>query len=193
MSVPQSLLCLTSVSVPYFNQQSNSHSSKIQLHSAICCKWIRDIVLSVIDITETAAMSVYRSVMFSSSSQSSVQLTLIALTFAEICSLVMVSSCEMAEAASEYFICCAVWRYGWFTDVNCRALELAVKHKTHLDTVLAYRQRYLHNFDKRETNKRFIQYAEGVRICRGVCLYLPLAKNALRTIFWGARGILLKV
>ena len=46
-----------------------------------------------------------------------------------------------------------------------RALELAVKHKTHIDTVLAYRQRYLRNFDKKETNKRFIQYAEGVRIC----------------------------
>ena len=46
-----------------------------------------------------------------------------------------------------------------------RALELAVKHKTHIDTVVAYRQRYLHNFDKKETNKRFIQYAEGVRIC----------------------------
>ena len=43
-----------------------------------------------------------------------------------------------------------------------RALELAIKHKTHVDTVLAYRQRYLQNFDKKETNKRFIQYSEGV-------------------------------
>ena len=45
---------------------------------------------------------------------------------------------------------------------NCRALELAVKHKTHVDTVIAYRQRYLHNFEKKETNKRFLQYEKGV-------------------------------
>jgi len=45
-----------------------------------------------------------------------------------------------------------------------RALELALKHKSHVDTVLAYRQRYLHNFDKKETNKRFLQYADGVRV-----------------------------
>lgn len=45
-----------------------------------------------------------------------------------------------------------------------RALELAVKHKTHVDTVLAFRQRYLQNFDKQETNKRFLQYSEGVQI-----------------------------
>ncbi|KAJ1088022.1 hypothetical protein NDU88_001181 [Pleurodeles waltl] len=43
-----------------------------------------------------------------------------------------------------------------------RALELAVKHKTHVDTVLAYRQKYLEDFNKQETNKRFLQYAEGV-------------------------------
>ena len=43
-----------------------------------------------------------------------------------------------------------------------RALELAVKHKTHVDTVLAYRKKYLKNFDKKETNKRFMQYSEGV-------------------------------
>ena len=45
-----------------------------------------------------------------------------------------------------------------------RALDLAVKHKTHVDTVVAYRQRYLDNFDKKETNRRFMQYAEGVRV-----------------------------
>lgn len=43
-----------------------------------------------------------------------------------------------------------------------RALELAVKHKTHVDTVLAYRKKYLENFDKEETNKRYLQYAPGV-------------------------------
>ncbi|NXC47694.1 IFT80 protein, partial [Penelope pileata] len=45
-----------------------------------------------------------------------------------------------------------------------RALELAVKHKTHVDTVLAYRQKFLEDFGKKETNKRFLQYAEGVSI-----------------------------
>lgn len=45
-----------------------------------------------------------------------------------------------------------------------RALELAVKHKTHVDTVLAYRQKFLDDFDKKETNKRFLQYAEGVEV-----------------------------
>ncbi|XP_064614881.1 intraflagellar transport protein 80 homolog [Liolophura sinensis] len=45
-----------------------------------------------------------------------------------------------------------------------RALELAVKHKTHVDTVLGFRARYLENFDKRETNKRFLQYSEGVEV-----------------------------
>ncbi|XP_007445032.2 intraflagellar transport protein 80 homolog [Python bivittatus] len=42
-----------------------------------------------------------------------------------------------------------------------RALELAVKHKTHVDTVLAYRQKFLDDFSKKETNQRFLQYAEG--------------------------------
>ncbi|XP_074535318.1 intraflagellar transport protein 80 homolog isoform X2 [Halichoeres trimaculatus] len=45
-----------------------------------------------------------------------------------------------------------------------RALELAVKHKTHVDTVLAYRQKFLKNFGRKETNKRFLQYAEGVEV-----------------------------
>ncbi|KAH0624120.1 hypothetical protein JD844_007514 [Phrynosoma platyrhinos] len=45
-----------------------------------------------------------------------------------------------------------------------RALELAVKHKTHVDTVLAYRQKFLDDFGKKETNQRFLQYAEGASI-----------------------------
>lgn len=44
-----------------------------------------------------------------------------------------------------------------------RALELAVKHKTHVDTVLAYRGKFLQTFGRKETNKRFLQYSEGVR------------------------------
>lgn len=45
-----------------------------------------------------------------------------------------------------------------------RALELAVKHKTHVDTVLAYRQKYLQRFGRKESNKRFLQYADGVEV-----------------------------
>uniref|UniRef100_A0A8C9ZRD1 Intraflagellar transport 80 homolog (Chlamydomonas) n=1 Tax=Sander lucioperca TaxID=283035 RepID=A0A8C9ZRD1_SANLU len=44
------------------------------------------------------------------------------------------------------------------------ALELAVKHKTHVDTVLAYRGKFLQTFGRKETNKRFLQYAEGVEV-----------------------------
>uniref|UniRef100_A0A1A8JRP5 Intraflagellar transport 80 homolog n=1 Tax=Nothobranchius kuhntae TaxID=321403 RepID=A0A1A8JRP5_NOTKU len=45
-----------------------------------------------------------------------------------------------------------------------RALELAVKHKTHVDTVLAYREKFLQKFGRKETNKRFLQYSEGVDV-----------------------------
>ncbi|XP_055051737.2 intraflagellar transport protein 80 homolog [Misgurnus anguillicaudatus] len=45
-----------------------------------------------------------------------------------------------------------------------RALELAVKHKTHVDTVLAHRHKFLQDFGKQETNKRFLQYSEGVEV-----------------------------
>ncbi|XP_061639072.1 intraflagellar transport protein 80 homolog isoform X2 [Phyllopteryx taeniolatus] len=45
-----------------------------------------------------------------------------------------------------------------------RALELAVKHKTHVDTVLAYREKFLQTFGRKETNKRFLQYAQGVEV-----------------------------
>lgn len=45
-----------------------------------------------------------------------------------------------------------------------RALELAVKHKTHVDTVLGYRQKYLKRFDRKENNKRFTQYSEGIEV-----------------------------
>uniref|UniRef100_A0A8C5ILX9 Intraflagellar transport 80 n=1 Tax=Junco hyemalis TaxID=40217 RepID=A0A8C5ILX9_JUNHY len=45
-----------------------------------------------------------------------------------------------------------------------RALELAVKHRTHVDTVLAYRQKFLEDFGKKETNQRFLQYAQGLEV-----------------------------
>merc|ERR1719181_989789 len=43
-----------------------------------------------------------------------------------------------------------------------RALELALARRTHVDTVLAYRQRYLEEFGKRETDKRFIDAASSL-------------------------------
>ena len=43
-----------------------------------------------------------------------------------------------------------------------RALELAVKHKTHVDTVIAHRNKHLSNCEKKEDNKRFLQFAQGV-------------------------------
>lgn len=45
-----------------------------------------------------------------------------------------------------------------------RALDLAVKYRTHLDTVLGYRQRYLKNFGKTETDSKFIQYGKDANV-----------------------------
>jgi hypothetical protein len=46
----------------------------------------------------------------------------------------------------------------------CRALELAIKHKTHVDTVLFFRKKYLETFDKPETSLKFLQFKNEVRI-----------------------------
>lgn len=43
-----------------------------------------------------------------------------------------------------------------------RALELAIEYKTHVDTVLGYRARYLEANDLREQDPRFLQYVEQV-------------------------------
>jgi len=45
-----------------------------------------------------------------------------------------------------------------------RALDVAIKHKTHVDTVLAFRQLYLEEVGKKEANNKFKQYSEGVNI-----------------------------
>uniref|UniRef100_A0A671LIF0 Intraflagellar transport protein 80 homolog n=1 Tax=Sinocyclocheilus anshuiensis TaxID=1608454 RepID=A0A671LIF0_9TELE len=47
---------------------------------------------------------------------------------------------------------------------NWDRCEEAVKYKTHVDTVLAHRQKFLQDFGKQETNKRFLQYSEGVEV-----------------------------
>ena len=41
-----------------------------------------------------------------------------------------------------------------------RALELAVKHETHVDTVLAFRQKYLKDLNCEESLKKFKQYSQ---------------------------------
>lgn len=46
----------------------------------------------------------------------------------------------------------------------CRALDIAIKHKTHVDTVLASRQRYLEGLGMSENKAKFVQYAQSVEI-----------------------------
>ena len=43
-------------------------------------------------------------------------------------------------------------------------MDLALQHKTHVDTVLAYRQRSLQASKRPETNERFLQFAAEVSI-----------------------------
>jgi intraflagellar transport protein 80 len=45
-----------------------------------------------------------------------------------------------------------------------RALEIALKYRSHVDTCLGYRQRYLEQFGRRETDQRFLQYAAQVTV-----------------------------
>lgn len=62
----------------------------------------------------------------------------------------------------------AIYLYHIMCFECCRALELAIKHKTHVDTVLFFRKKYLDAFDKPETNQKFLQFKDEVRI-----LYRP--------------------
>ncbi|ORY48676.1 WD40 repeat-like protein [Rhizoclosmatium globosum] len=45
-----------------------------------------------------------------------------------------------------------------------RALELAVKHKTHVDTVLYFREKYLRQIGRKEFIKSYIQYSNGISV-----------------------------
>ena len=45
-----------------------------------------------------------------------------------------------------------------------RALKLAVDNGTHVDTVLAYREKYLKNAGLTEVNSRFIELSKDVTI-----------------------------
>ena len=73
-------------------------------------------------------------------------------------------------------------RYNNLCPVCYRALELAVKHKTHVDTVLAYRQNHLKHFEKEEENKRYLQYMEGVS-CQFAYLKINLPCPGLM-VYW---------
>ena len=79
-----------------------------------------------------------------------------------------VSLCYPKTLIQAMLISCFVSHY--------RALELAVKYKTHVDTVLAYRQKFLETFGKQETNKRYLQYAEGVSIIQYFTIMYMLCK-----------------
>ena len=41
---------------------------------------------------------------------------------------------------------------------------MAVSQRTHVDTVLMHRQRYLTQYGKEETNKHFLQYQSKIEI-----------------------------
>jgi len=45
-----------------------------------------------------------------------------------------------------------------------RALDIAVHNKTHVDTVLAYRQKYLLQQGKKETLEKFVQLGDKVEL-----------------------------
>ncbi len=45
-----------------------------------------------------------------------------------------------------------------------RALDIAINNKTHVDTVIAYRQRFLQQYGKEEENERFKQYARDIEV-----------------------------
>ena len=62
-----------------------------------------------------------------------------------------------------------------------RALELALKHKVHVETVLAYRQKYLQSFERDEVNPKFLQYFQQVSN-EDVCMLFYIL--SLHKIFW---------
>lgn len=45
-----------------------------------------------------------------------------------------------------------------------KALDIAVNNKTHIDTVIAYRKRFLEQYSKEETNEKFKQYSSQIEV-----------------------------
>lgn len=68
-----------------------------------------------------------------------------------------------------------------------RALDLAAKYRTHVDTVLAYRARFMRQLGKAEGDPKFLQYGKEVRAgqqyeqehCVCVCVCSCLLAGAL--------------
>lgn len=63
-------------------------------------------------------------------------------------------------------------------DLIFRALELAVKHKTHVDTVLYYRKKYLQGFEKQETNEKYLQFKDEVIFRKWLCTLNPMCHSS---------------
>lgn len=45
-----------------------------------------------------------------------------------------------------------------------KALDIAINNKTHVDTVIAYRQRFLQQYAKEEDNEKFKQYSRDIEV-----------------------------
>ncbi len=45
-----------------------------------------------------------------------------------------------------------------------RALEIAVNNKTHVDTVIAYRERFLQQYGKEEDIEKLKQYSRDIQV-----------------------------
>jgi len=43
-------------------------------------------------------------------------------------------------------------------------LDIAINNKTHVDTVIAYRKRFLEQYGKEEDNERFKQYSKDIEV-----------------------------
>jgi len=43
-----------------------------------------------------------------------------------------------------------------------RALDIAIKNQTHVDTCIAYRQRFMEQYNKEESNEKYKQYAQEI-------------------------------
>ncbi len=59
-----------------------------------------------------------------------------------------------------------------------RALDLAVKHKTHLETVLFYRQKFLRDFQREEHDQKFLQHFGKVLMSFCHCLLFWLTEES---------------
>jgi len=45
-----------------------------------------------------------------------------------------------------------------------KALDIAIAQKTHVDTVIAYRKRFIEQYNKQETNDRFTQLNQEITV-----------------------------